>query len=138
VLYTFWEMVARKPPGVPNFVIPGDKAYDDWQLGEYLTAADTLSARGAKVVWLTMPCHEGDQPANTKIIRHLNDYQIARVARQRPNTVRVVDLHHKLCPDDQFHMSFGNVAMARPDGAHFSDQGAEAVAGWLMKRVLAN
>jgi lysophospholipase L1-like esterase len=35
-------------------------------------------------------------------------------------------------------MSYGNVAMARPDGAHFSDAGAEAVADWLMKQVLAN
>jgi peptidoglycan/LPS O-acetylase OafA/YrhL len=137
VLYSFWEFVARKPPNAPRFVIPGDKLYDDWQLGEYLTAADTLSARGAKVVWLTIPCRRGDQPDVTKLIHHLNDVQIARVAELRPNAVRVVDLHHELCPDDQFHMSFGNVAIARPDGAHFSDPGAEAVAGWLMQQILA-
>jgi hypothetical protein len=138
MLYTFWEMVARKPAGVPDFVVPGDKAYDDWQLGEYLTAVDTLSARGAKVVWLTAPCRQGDQPENAKFTRHLNDFQIAHVAQRRPNTVRLVDLHHELCPDGQFHMSYGDVSMARPDGAHFSDPGAEAVADWLMKRVLAN
>ena len=48
VLYTFWEMVGRKPDGVHDFVSPGDPAYDAWQLSEYTTAVDTLSARGQK------------------------------------------------------------------------------------------
>jgi hypothetical protein len=138
VLYTFWEMVSRKPPGVADFVSPGDPAYDAWQMSEYVTAVDTLSARGAKVVWLTAPCRQGDLPEHAQLIGHLNDVQIAGVARRRPDAVRVVDLHDELCPDNQFHMDYRGVAQSRPDGAHFSDAGAEAVADWVMGRVLAH
>jgi hypothetical protein len=136
MLYTFWEMVARKPPGSPDFVSPGDPVYDQWQMSEYLKAVDMLSARGAKIVWLTIPCHEGDQPDNTRVVEHLNDVQIRGVASRRPGVVRVVDLDREVCPAGQFRMSYGNVAQARPDGAHFSDAGAEAVAGWLMGKIL--
>jgi hypothetical protein len=33
---------------------------------------------------------------------------------------------------------YRNVPNARPDGAHFSDAGAEAVADWLMNKILAH
>ena len=138
MLYTFWEMVYRQPPGSNELLPPGDKRYDDWQLGEYLKAVDTASARGAKVVWLTIPCRQGEKPEGTKIVHHLDDVQLVRVARARPQTVRLVNLHDELCPNDQFRMSYGNVATARPDGAHFSDAGAEAVANWVMQQILAH
>ncbi len=48
----------------------------------------------------------------------------------------MIDLYGQLCPGGHFDASYGNVADARPDGAHFSDQGAEAVAGWLMNKIL--
>jgi len=107
VLYTLWEMVARKPPGAADYLAPGDKTFDAWQLDEYTTAADVLSAQGAKVLWLTLPCTQGDQPEHTKMKRYLSEHQI------------------------------GGVESARPDGTHFSDAGAEAVADWVMKQVLA-
>jgi hypothetical protein len=138
VLYTFWEMVYRQPPGTNELLPPGNKLYDDWQLGEYLKAVDTASARGAKVVWLTIPCRQGDDPNMAKLIGHLNHVQLARVARLRSQSVRLVNLHDEICPNDQFRMSYGSVATARPDGAHFSDAGAEAVANWLMQQVLAH
>jgi lysophospholipase L1-like esterase len=97
-----------------------------------------LSARGAKVVWLTLPCGQTDQPEHTASKQYLNGHQIGGVAKRRPNTVRVVDLNLEVCPGGQFSMSYGGVEQARPDGAHFSDAGAEAVADWLMKQVLAN
>jgi peptidoglycan/LPS O-acetylase OafA/YrhL len=138
MLYTFWEMVFRQPPGTNELLAPGDKRYDDWQLGEYLKAVDTASARGAKVVWLTIPCRKDDTPDMQRITEHLDDVQLVRVARARPQTVRLVNLHDELCPNDQFRMSYGNVAVARPDGAHFSDAGGEAVANWVMQQILAH
>jgi hypothetical protein len=137
VVYTLWEMVARKPPGAPGYLAPGDKTFDAWQLDEYTTAADVLSARGAKVVWLTLPCTEGDQPEHTKMKRYLSEHQIGGVAKRRPDAVRVLDLNREVCPAGQFSMSYAGIESARPDGAHFSDEGAEAVADWVMKQVLA-
>jgi peptidoglycan/LPS O-acetylase OafA/YrhL len=138
VLYTFWEMVARKPPGSADYLVPGDPVLDRWQLQEYTTAVDTLSARGAKVVWLTIPCSQNDQTEHLDVVHHLNDVQLEAVAERRPKQVRLVDLNAKICPNDEFQMSFGNVAQARPDGAHFSDEGAAAVGDWLMQRILAD
>jgi peptidoglycan/LPS O-acetylase OafA/YrhL len=136
VLFTFWEMVARKPPGVDDYVSPGDEELDEWQLGEYTTAVDTLAARGAKVLWMTIPCTQQQTPDQRDLVDHLNEVQIPRLAQRRPNEVRVVDLHGELCPDDEFRMAYGDVPMARPDGAHFSDEGAQAAGDWLMRQVL--
>jgi hypothetical protein len=138
VLYTFWEMVARKPPGADNYLVPGDPDLDRWQLDEYTTAVDLLSARGAKIVWLTIPCSQRDQREHLDLVEHLNDVQLQRLALRRSQQVRLVDLYAKLCPNDQFQMSFGPVTQARPDGAHFSDEGAEAVGDWLMQRILGS
>ncbi len=65
VLYTIWEIVSREPPGVDHYINPGDPRYDAWQLSEYKKAADTLSARGGTVVWLTIPCIQGTGPSPT-------------------------------------------------------------------------
>jgi hypothetical protein len=138
MLWTFWEVVLRKPPGADHYVAPGDPVYDDWQRGEYVTAVDTLSQRGAKVVWLTMPCRRGEAPDATQMVHRYNDVQLRAVAKQRPDAVRIVDLHGEICPRDTFSDTYRNVTDARPDGAHFSDAGAEAVANWLMAKILAN
>ncbi|MCU1426843.1 MAG: hypothetical protein JWL83_843 [Actinomycetia bacterium] len=142
VLYTIWESVMRKPPGSDTYLNPGDPRYDSWQLSEYNKAADTLSARGGKVVWLTVPCIRPNGPFDaadakgTDLIRYENAHQIGALRRTRPKSVHIVDLFGELCPGGQFNVAFHNVAQARPDGAHFSDAGAEAVAGWLMDKIL--
>jgi hypothetical protein len=50
--------------------------------------------------------------------------------------VHVVDLNHLLCPQGPPNSDFGGVHDIRPDGAHFSDAGAFAVAQWLMPIML--
>jgi hypothetical protein len=141
LLYTIWELIPRKPPGATDFLKPGNPQLDAWQLSEYQKAADTLSAQGGKVVWLTVPCIHTTGPfasnaLDNREIKYENSHQIAAVARMRPNAVRVIDLNKELCPGGQFQSSFDGVQDARPDGAHFSDPGAEAVADWLMKRIM--
>jgi peptidoglycan/LPS O-acetylase OafA/YrhL len=137
LLFTFWEMVGRDPPGVGGYVAPGDPVHDDWQLGEYVIAADTLSANGAKLVWLTMPCWQTDQAEHRETIDHMKEHQLGRLAERRADAVRVVDLDAEVCPGGEFRMDYAGVEMARPDGAHFSDDGARAVANWLMGKILA-
>jgi peptidoglycan/LPS O-acetylase OafA/YrhL len=145
VLYTVWETIQRKPPGAQGWELPGNPQYDSWQLSEYERAVDVLSARGGTVVWLTAPCVSITGPlaqtvrtSMNQAFDYLNDHQFAALAKARPKTVRLVDLHAELCPDGKFHESYGSVANAEPDGAHFSDPGAEAVANWLMNRILAD
>jgi peptidoglycan/LPS O-acetylase OafA/YrhL len=140
VLYTIWEMVARKPPGAHDWENPGNPQYDSWQLSEYEHAADVLSARGGTVDWLEVPCLRTSPPGSQgdQQIHYENSHQIDGVAKARPKSVRVIDFYDQLCPGGKFSQSYGPVTDARPDGAHFSDPGAEAVANWLMNKILAN
>ena len=64
----------------------------------------------------------------------VNRHTIPRLAGSRP-AVHVVDLDHELCSRGASH-SFAGVSDARPDGAHFSEPGALAVANWVMPIVL--
>lgn len=133
VLFSIWEIAFRRLPGRSDWLRPGAPALDDWQLSEYQAAADVLSARGAPVVWFTIPCE------NTPIrpgdpLWFVNRHTIPRLAASRP-AVHVVDLDHELCARGASH-AFAGVPDARPDGAHFSEAGALAVAKWVMPIVL--
>jgi hypothetical protein len=133
VLYSIWEMALRQLPGRDDWLQPGAPALDAWQLSEYRAAADVLSARGAPVVWLTIPCENAPiRPGDP--LWFVDRRTIPRLAASRP-AVHVVDLDHELCSHGASH-AFGGVPEARPDGAHFSEAGALAVADWLMPIVL--
>ncbi len=135
VQYTVWEIEARKLAD-GRFARPGDPALDRWQLSEYQAAADVLSARGAPVLWVDSAC-EG-QPIGHDDPFWVVDYRtIPALARSRPY-VHMVDLNHLLCPHGPPNPDFGGVHDIRPDGAHFSDAGALALAEWLMPVVLGD
>jgi hypothetical protein len=148
VLYTVWETIERKPPGAHGWEVPGNPQYDNWQLSEYEHAADVLSARGGTVVWLNAPCVRVSGPpafnptgisdVGNRAFDYLDTHQLTALAKARPKSVRLVDLRAELCPGGKFRESYRSVAHARPDGVHFSDPGAEAVANWLMNKILAN
>ncbi len=135
VQYSVWEVEARQLPD-GRLARPGDPELDRWQLAEYRAAADILSARGAPVLWVTSACEKEairpGEPFSTL------DYEtIPALARSRP-AVHVLDLNHLLCTGPGARPDFGGVADVRPDGAHFSDPGALAVARWLMPIVLGD
>jgi hypothetical protein len=133
VNFTIWEVAPRLLPGHTDLVQPGFPALDAWQLSEYRAAADVLSARGAQIVWFTVPCE------NEPIVRGspmwvVNRRTIPKLAASRP-AVHVVDLDHELCARGATD-SYAGVTDARYDGAHFSPAGALAVAKWVMPIVL--
>ena len=134
VLYTVWEASPREVPGTGEYLEPGDPRYDAWQLSEYEAAADVLSARGARVDWLTIPCLDDASSAEGGFIWRVNR-TINRLSYAH-DAVGVVDLDAELCPDHTYTSRYRDVDPARPDGAHFSDAGAHAVADWLMGMVL--
>jgi peptidoglycan/LPS O-acetylase OafA/YrhL len=134
VLYTFWETLSRELPG-GRWGRPGDPDFDRWHLSEYEAAADVLSARGAKVLWLDIACVRTAITPNDPFWKI--DYgTIPALAAARP-AVQMVDMNHLLCPNGPPNPDFGGVTDARPDGAHYSDAGALAVVNWLMPIVFA-
>ena len=134
VLFSIWEIADRQLPGRTDWLVPGQAPLDAWQLSEYRAAADTLSARGAPVVWLTVPC-EPQMPNVPGSPLWTVDHRTIRALDASRPAVHVVDLDHALCAQGPMH-SFGGVAVPRPDGAHFSPAGALAVSSWLMPIVL--
>ena len=137
VLYTIWELALRELPGATDFAGPGTPGIDAWQRSEYDTAADVLGARGANVVWLTIPCTPNYPSTPGSPTWFVNERTIAGAARDR-DFVRVLDLDAQVCPNHQFRSAYGGVDPARPDGNHFSDDGALAAARWMSPILLGD
>ena len=137
VLYTIWEIALRELPGAPDFAGPGTPDIDAWQRSEYDTAADVLGASGANVVWLTIPCTPNYPSTPGSPTWFVNERTIAGAARDR-DFVRVLDLDAQVCPNHQFRSAYGGVDPARPDGNHFSDDGALAAARWMSPILLGD
>lgn len=133
VYFSIWEVSPRLLPESGEWLQPGDPQLDTWQLSEYQAAADVLNARGAPVVWFTIPC-ENEPIRRGSPLWQVNRRTIPELAASRP-AVHVVDLDHELCRNGPSH-DYAGVFDARPDGAHFSDAGALAVAKWVMPIVL--
>jgi peptidoglycan/LPS O-acetylase OafA/YrhL len=133
MLFTIWETSPRMLDG--QWRAPGDPMLDKWQLSEYQAAADALSARGAPVVILTPPCEPNFKVQPGSPLWRIDDRLLPRVAHTRAS-VHLVDLGSQLCPHGTPLTDYAGVHNARPDGAHYSDAGALAVADWTMPIVL--
>jgi hypothetical protein len=133
VLFTVWESSARFLDG--KWRPLGDPELDRWQLSEYQAAADALGARGAKVVWLAAPCEPHFLMQRNSALWHIDRQLLPRLAHSR-RQVHVLDLGTQLCPNGKPLIDYAGVHNARPDGAHYSDAGALAVANWAMPIVL--
>ena len=96
-----------------------------------------LGARGANVVWLTIPCTPNYPSTPGSPTWYVNERTIAGAARDR-GFVRVLDLDAQFCPNHQFRSAYGGVDPARPDGNHFSDDGALAAARWMSPILLGD
>jgi peptidoglycan/LPS O-acetylase OafA/YrhL len=135
VLFTVWEAAPRKLPGA-GWQSPGNAAYDQWQRREYGAAAQTLSAGGGRIVWLRVPC-SGGVPVNPgSSLWTVNTKAIDPLTGPR-SPVRVLDLNPQICPTGKPLHDYDGVRNFRPDGTHFSDAGALAVANWLMPQALS-
>jgi hypothetical protein len=141
VLSGLWDLTDRKLPDWDDFHHVGEPIADDYLASEYRAAAEVLSREGAEVVWLTTPCYaeaifpgplSGTGALQPERTRHLNDAVLPQVVG---DAVTVVDLESFVCPDGEFTQEFAGLSGARPDGVHFSDEAAEAIADWLVPQL---
>jgi peptidoglycan/LPS O-acetylase OafA/YrhL len=137
-----WEIADRKLPGDNAWRGPGDPKFDEFLFSEMLAAVDTLSSKGAIVVWLTSPAPgsnsrqqgtSGWDPA-TRMAR-FNEL-VKQLPDERPGKVVVVDL-----ADWVAHLSPDEDARLRPDGVHFSsilgnDTSTEVARTYLTEAIL--
>ncbi len=139
-----WDLVDRKLPEWRGFHGPGDRIFDDWLTGEYVRLVTDMSSRGAKVAWLTSPCAAptegplmGTEAVSSERVRYFNRRIIPLVQRQAPVPINVVDLHEHVCPGGQYTGDLDGVSGARPDGFHFTEDGAYAVSEWLGPQLVS-
>jgi hypothetical protein len=133
VLYTVWEIEWRQLPS-GRWAIPGDPEFDRWQVSEYQTATDILTARGAQVLWLNTACD--GKAINRNDPYWIHDVKTLPKFATSRSAVHLVDMNHLMCPNGPPNPDFGTVHDVRPDGSHFSDAGGLEVARWMMPIVL--
>ncbi len=133
-----WDITDHLDDGL--IVHIGQPAWNAHLTAEINQVVDVLSARGAKVVVLTMPAIDPPQEApngstypenDPNRVTEFNDI-LADVARQHSRVVTVVDLHKLLDPGGHFRSVIDGVAVRWADGIHISKPGGE----WLQPQIL--
>jgi hypothetical protein len=124
----------------------GTPAWDAFASEHFGAAMDTLSARGARVLWLLGPYFRPDalEPqieryyeANGEYrsalddarVRHLNDV-FRQTASERGCSVAIVDTRPCICPGDVYTDAIEGFEV-RGDGVHFTDAGADRLAAYV-------
>ena len=111
---------------------PGYPQFDDWMTSEYQAFVNSFRSLSAKVVIANAPCGDfanyfptiTDGPQR---VQSLN--QLVYPAVVGDNTA---DFFSEVCPNGQYSDTVDGVQDARPDGFHFTDEAATALArDWL-------
>ncbi len=124
VLYGPWDVLDRKLPHDNTWRGFGDPTYDAFMRSEMLTAVDTLSSRGALVVWFTTPPVRDDQ-ARTDRFNEL----IRELPAERPGKVVTLDLAGWVA-------SVGDSKELRPDHLHITPDAAAGMSReWLIPQL---
>jgi peptidoglycan/LPS O-acetylase OafA/YrhL len=127
-LYGAWDVYDASFDHGRTWSAPGQATWDRNYAAAVAETARLLAARGARVIWLAPPCFAAPSGASDASAPW---YQPARVDALRAidrsvatrNGMTVSDIaHHNGCPVD---------FSTRPDGTHYTDAGADAVAALL-------
>lgn len=133
-----WEVVDRRLPGDDRFRHVGEPIVDRYLLAEFLSAIDTLAARGANVVLLTYPHFEAgrdqgytDLPESDPArVDRLNEL-LAEAVALRPGVATILDFQAWLASQPGGELD----PAKRSDGLHFYDEYAPTIAEWLAPQL---
>jgi hypothetical protein len=133
-----WEVLDQIVDG--KQVAPGSAAYDRALSDATERAIDILAARGARVVFMDVPCFgpsgtRGDAERADPERRAAVNRVLRSVAARDPR-MHVLTWSTFLCPGNTFTAQLQGVTI-RPDGVHFDPDGAKVVWAWLGPKLLA-
>jgi peptidoglycan/LPS O-acetylase OafA/YrhL len=139
-----WDLYARDWGN--GAVAPGDPEFDQHYQQAMNDALETLSAKGAEIIVLTTPCFE--PLAGEKAGPQYDLERVQRIAQLQRESVEafnssdpaasasIVDLQSITC-DNGFTQTRDGVAW-RPDGVHFSIEGSQVAARWVLASLPAS
>ncbi len=133
-LYGAWDVYDASWDNSGTWHAPGDPEWDRRYAIAIDDAVARLSARGATVVWLTPPCFRGApgdvatngewyDPARIEALGTIADRVAARNGMRISRTLTELE-----CPEVNLDI--------RPDGAHYSEGGADRTADALAPDIL--
>jgi hypothetical protein len=140
ILLDRWELMDRRLG--EEYMHVGQPVFDAYLTAELELALSTVGARGAHIVLLTAPytrrwerpdgsLYPEDEPKRVDAWNRL----LRRVAARHPDTVTVIDLNRRVCPEGEFTWSIDGLQI-RSDGLHFTPEGVqEWIAPWLMPQL---
>lgn len=130
----FNEMFDRKLPQWSSYRRPGDPTFDSWLRAEYDAASRRWRDDGAAIVMTNTACADWER---VEIFGPGEDADL-RVTALNVNVYRTLasvtyaDLHARVCPAGRYRDEVEGVRDGRPDGLHFSEEAAAALArNWL-------
>ena len=140
VLLDRWELMDRKLG--EEYMHVGQPLMDAYLTVELEFALSIVGANGAHIVLLTAPythrwerpdggLYDEDKPERVDAWNRL----LRGVAAEHPDTITVIDLNQRVCPDGKFTWSIGDLQI-RSDGLHFTPEGVqEWIAPWLVPQL---
>lgn len=130
------EVFDRRLPQWNGWRSPGQSQFDSWLANEYQTVFSQWASNGASVLVTNAPCgdwsrsFQGVQQPKVRIAALNVTYNALPGVTQ-------ANLNQRVCPNGQYRDEVEGVANARPDGFHFTDEAATALArNWLGPLVL--
>jgi peptidoglycan/LPS O-acetylase OafA/YrhL len=139
-LFGTWDVVDRQLPGDAQWRTLGDPVYDAYLRSEVASAMNTLTAGGARLVWLTHPYIQvgiteglpGPFPEEDHGRMDRLNAIVRQMAASNPR-VTVVDLeaHLQTLPEGDSDLA------DRPDGIHWNRNASYALAPWFGDTLLA-
>ncbi len=127
-------------PGPGPLLVPGAPEWNDLLDARLEEMLEILTARGARVVAVDLPCFGKSNRSVADVPRPSGDPErleafnvvLERVVARHPARVSIAPISTLLCPDGKARESIGDVARVRDDGVHFSPDGAALVARWML------
>ena len=124
ILLDRWELMDRRLG--EEYMHVGQPLMDAYLTVELEFALSIVGANGAHIVLLTAPythrwerpdggLYDEDKPERVDAWNRL----LRRVAAKHPDTITVIDLNKRVCPDGKFTWSIGDLRI-RSDGLHFT------------------
>ena len=140
MLVGLWEIVDQVHNGRWEHI--GQPDFDSYLSAELDNAIETLSASGARVALLTMPClrlresadgspYPEADPARVQEFNAL----LAKAQQRHADRSQIVDLKSMVCPNGAYTGQLDGVTLRTADGIHFPDAPDAPLAAALLPRL---